>query len=403
MKNKKILFILVILSLIFLFQNISAIGITPGRTTIDFSPNLQENVPFSVINSEHKNMSALLYVKGELQKYVTLNQELVSLSQIEESKNLSYKIDMPKILEPGLHIAEIVALEIPEGAESEGSIIGATVAVATQLYVYVPYPGKYLEADVNLIESNPGEPTTFIMPLINRGKQDIKQVKAVIEIYYKNELVEKIELEEFSMLAGERKELVEKWGVNADSGKYQAKIILDYDGEEKIIQKEFNLGEVKVQIELITVNDFTLGEIAKFNILVNNKWGEEIDNVYVTMIVYGLERDILAEIKSQSYVIPSLTRTEMISYWDTDGIKKGIYEGKLILNYGEEKSERNVNVKVSNNNIEVTGITGHVITKQQGRFNLTNLLIILVVVLIMGNIIWFFVVKRLLKRKNANK
>lgn len=402
-KNKtKTLLILGILLIVLTLQNVSGIGITPGRTTINFEPGLHQEVSFSIINSEHKDMSVVLYVKGELKDRISLSQNEIFFSSQDDLKSLTYTITLPEEIEkPGLHTAEIVALENSgKDEELNGTIVGSRVAVITQLYVYVSYPGKYLELDADVIEADLGQSITFFVPVINRGKLDVKKAKAVIEIYSGiNQLIDKIELDEIGILAGERKEFIGKWNASVNSGKYKAKIIVTYDGEEAVIEREFEIGEAKLEIELITVKDFVLGEIAKFNILVNNKWAEEIKDVYVRMMLYALEGNVLADFKSPSYDISPLTKMEMVAYWDTEGIEKGTYDGKLILKYGEDENEINIKVKVSNYDIEVTGLTGHVIVKKKGTFNLNNLLLMLVIFLIIANIFWFVVVKRLMKRK----
>ena len=114
----KTLIILAILLIVLTLQNVSSIGITPGRTTINFEPGLHREVSFSII------------------------------------KSFTYTVDLPqKLSEPGLHEIEIVALEMPKDIKEKGALVGATVAVATQLHVYVPYPNKYLEAELNVVES----------------------------------------------------------------------------------------------------------------------------------------------------------------------------------------------------------------------------------------------------------
>lgn len=43
-----------------------ALGISPARTTVDFSPGMEKTVQFTVVNSEHKEMELILYTQGEL-------------------------------------------------------------------------------------------------------------------------------------------------------------------------------------------------------------------------------------------------------------------------------------------------------------------------------------------------
>jgi hypothetical protein len=392
-------YLLGFLLLLLLLQSVYAIGITPGRTTINFEPNLQKQVFFSVVNSEQKEMSVLFFVRGELKDFVSLNQDKIFFNLGDTSKSFNYSVLLPEELEPGLHTAEIVAQEIPTDADEEGTTLGSTVAVVTQLYIYVPYPGKYLDFETEVIEASPGQTTVFLIPMINRGSLEIKKVQTKIEIYSGENLIDEIYLEDINVLAGERKEVIGMWDTNVEIGRYKARIILNYDGEEKVVEKEFNVGESKLEIELITVKDFKLGGIAKFNILINNKMINDIKDVNVNMIVYGSEKEIIADVKSQNYDALSLSKTEMVAYWDTEGINKGTYDGKLILRYGSERDEKNVKIKVTEDSIEVIGITGKVIVQSDGKFDITNILIILIVILILANILWFLVFKRLKKNK----
>ena len=117
------------------------------------------------------------------------------------------------------------------------------------------------------------------------------------------------------------------------------------------------------------------------------------------MIIYDEDGNTMADFKSPTYEISKLSKSEMDAYWDTEGIKKGTYDGKVILNQGEEHSEINVKVKISDYDIEIIGLTGRVIVEGKVKFNLNNFLIGLVIFLIIANIIWFLVVKKLRKKR----
>lgn len=94
----KAILLSIIFLTIFLLQitNISAIGITPGRTTLNFEPGLSREVQFSIVNTEHKDMSVVFYVQGELNNSITLTQALATFSASEESKSFSYKVNLPQ-------------------------------------------------------------------------------------------------------------------------------------------------------------------------------------------------------------------------------------------------------------------------------------------------------------------
>jgi len=346
-------------------------------------------------------MSVMFMVTGNLSEFVTLGQTYAEFSSSEDSKSFTYTVDLPeKIIAPGNHEIKIIALEMPKDIKEKGTFVGATISVATQLHVYVPYPYKYAEAEVNVIESE-GQ-IVFLIPVVNRGKLGIVDLRAVVDIYDGTETkIATIESNTDSLESLERKELLAKWEANVNPGRYKAIVTVRYDYELITVLKEFNVGEMFLEIQEIVIKDFELGGIAKFDALVENKWSSNLKDVYLNIIVYNHEGEIMADFKSPDYDIPSLSKKEITAYWDTAGVEKGTYDEKIILKYGEKSTEKNTQMKITENEIEIIGLTGRVIVQGKGTFNLNNILIILVVFLILVNIVWFAVVKKLLKRKKG--
>jgi len=158
-----------------------------------------------------------------------------------------------------------------------------------------------------------------------------------------------------------------------------------------------------LSIESILVNNFRLGEIAKLQILVENKWGQELKAVFANLIVYNNENQIMADVKSPNENIPALSKKELIAYWDTVGVTEGEYNGKLMVRNGEKSSDKNLILKVSENSLDVTGV-GYAIRQSGGKgVSFTNILIILVVLLILVNISWFIYFYRLRKLRRLKK
>ena len=399
-----ILVALVGLFIILLVNNISALGITPGRTTINYEKGMEKEIAFSVLNNEHKNMQVLLMVQGELNESVTLFEGMVEFLPSEESKSLKYKIKLPAGIEkePGLHEAEIVALEIPR-AGADGTYVGATVAVVSQIHVQVPCPGKCIETDLNVLDAEQNSTATFIVPVINRGQLDIGEVRASIDIYTSlNEKITTVETDYWPLESGARTELSGKWQVDVPSGDYLAKVTVFYDGESKSFEKQFAVGTQALTIESILVNNFQLGEIAKLQILVENRWNQELKSVFANLLVYNQQDQVMADVKSAGQDIPALTKKELIAYWDTVGVKEGQYNGKLMVKYGEKSSDRNLVLKVSENNLDITGV-GYAIRPQGGKgVTLTTILLVIVIILLLVNVAWFVFFKRFIgKRKTA--
>lgn len=243
-------------------------------------------------------MSVVFTVRGDLAEYITLNQAYAEFSSSEESKSFTYLITLPQSsLSSGKHEAEIVALEVPKDVKEKGTFVGATLAVVTQLHVYVPYPDKYVDAEVNVIES--GGQTIFFIPVTSRGKLDIVEIKATIDIYSGDEQkIATIDSNTDSLLSLERKELVAKWDASVNPGRYKAVVTVRYDNEVTTVLKGFNIGEMFLELQEIIVKDFQLGGIAKINALVENKWSSLLKDVYLNILIYNNEGETMADFKS---------------------------------------------------------------------------------------------------------
>lgn len=401
--NKNKIILLILFAFLICVSFVSALGITPGRTTLDFNPGAVENVEFKVINSDSTDVELVVLVQGdeELIKSVRLNDELISLKAGDREKASSFSVKMPSDLSPGSHIVEIVVMQLHNNwvGSSEASV-GATVAVATQVVVNVPYPGKYVEAGFNIIGD--GSDMTFVVPVVSKGDLDIARIGATIDIYTSlNEKIATINTNEIGLLSGERKELAAEWNAEVNPGPYRAVATIVYDEEVTNVEKEFNVGDKVLKLEGIEVNDFSLGEIAKFEMLVENMWSEPIQGAYAQMQVFNEEGAVMADFKSASYDIDPLSKKLMVAFWDTEGVRKGSYDSSLTLNYAQSSQRENFKLEVSERDINVVGV-GYVISNEggsDGGNNMISMLVIAVIVLILINLAWFIFFRRKFVKK----
>jgi len=390
------MFIISLLLILITLPGISPLGITPGRTTLMYEPGMEKDIQFSVLNNQNKDMQVIFMVQGELNSSIKLKENIIEFSSSEESKQFSYNFIVPEGIErnPGLHTAEIMALEVPK-ADAGGTYVGATVAVVSQLYFYVPYPGKYVDADLNVLDAESNGTATFIIPVINRGKLGIGEVRGVIDVYNSfNEKIASINTDYYSLEPGKRTELSAKWDVNTLPGDYLARFSVFYDGETRNFEKQFIIGIKGVSIESILVNNFILGEIAKMQILVHNRWNEDLNDVYANLIVYDNDYQTMADVKSASEKIPALSEKELIAYWDTIGVQEGEYDGKLMIKYGEKSTDKNLLLKVGQDRLEVIGVGYAIRGDRGGGVNMVAILLVLVIILLIVNVAWFIFFKR---------
>lgn len=396
--NFSIHFIICLMLVLFSVANIMSLGVTPGRSTINYEPGLEKDISFSVLNSEHKNMDVIFVVQGELSGSITMFKSGASFIPSEGSKSFNYRVNLPAglELEPGLHTAEVVIMEVPK-ANAQGTFVGATVAVVSQLHVYVACPGKCIDIDVNVLDAEANGTATFIIPIVNRGELGIGEARAVIDIYTPlNEKIASVDTDYMPIDAGSRTELVGKWEINGPSGSYLAKVTVFYDGESKSMEHQFMVGDQALSIESILVNNFQLGQIAKLQILVENKFNHELKSVFANLLVYNEREQVMADIKSASQEIPALSKKELIAYWDTVGVEEGEYNGKLMVDYGLKSTDRNLVLKVSQDNLDVFGVGYAIRPSGGGGTDMTTILLIIVILLLLVNLSWFVFYKRIM-------
>ncbi|MDP3881250.1 MAG: hypothetical protein Q8Q31_00010 [Nanoarchaeota archaeon] len=398
-KNRTIFAIAFIFLIVYGLPGVLALGVTPGRTTLDFSPGLKKNVDVTVINSQKSNVDLGISVQGELSSSIKLKQNSLNMKSNEEEKKISFEINLPDQLEPGLHTAEIVIRQKSARTSSGQANINTELAVVTQVSVYVPYPGKYIDAQLSITGDEKRK--KFVIPIVNRGKETIQKASAVISIYdSQGKFVRNIETNSISIDPSAKAEIAADWVVNVPQGRYNAKAVIDYDGQDYIVEKEFDVGEFVLDLMQVFVKDFRLGDIAKFNLVVRNKWNEPISRAYAEMRVFDEEFNEIADIKSATYDIPAGMKTEMVYYWDTKGVSAGLYNANIVLYYADKKTQQDLQLDVRGDRIEVIGL-GRAITSDTGGNNkgLITILGVIIGFLIVLNLLWFFVLrKRKVKR-----
>lgn len=389
-KNVGICMALIIFTLL-IVSDVFALGVSPARKIIDFSPGFESEVEFNVLNSEGKDMKVVIYVEGDnLEEAIIIDNPELIFNSGELQNSVKYSIKLPeKYSEPGMREIKIVARELPADKAFEGTFVGASVAVVHIVRINVPYPGKYATAELKLGEDT-GSAVDFIVYVNNFGTQKIVSAKGIIDVYGPtNEKLTSLETGLISIDSGARKAMNVKWDENINSGKYYAKLTVLYDGHVAEYEKVFNVGIRLVDILEIIVKNFKLGEIAKFNILVENGWPDVISDVYTDLLISEKGQEI-GRFKSAAEDISALAKEELTAFWDTAGVEEGNYDAKISLYYDDKVVEKDMKTEISFNSISFSGFTGAVISEETGGGTSdTKVLMGLVVILIIINLIWF--------------
>ncbi len=394
-KMDKRFFILVIG--VFIMSSVLALGITPGRTTIDFESGAKKDVSFDVINSGGTDIKVVFSAQGDLAEYISLPVRESVILGSEKTKSFSYSLNLPSTLEPGLNTGEIIVSQLPTEGSSAGSQIIATLAVVTQVHLYVPYPGKYANAKMYVYGANVGEAVRIVIPVVSVGEFDLTSVSANVDIYSgAGERIDSFNIGPISVPSGTKKELVYDWVKNVPIGNYVAKASLIYDDGIINLEESFSVGSEELELQEINVKDFNLGEIAKLEMLVENKWSSEISEVYIETKILNDKGGVVSDFKSSSNDIDALSKQVFVSYWDTNGVLEGDYDAEVSIKYADKISEKGLKFKVSQNELVIVGL-GYVISAEDSSGEIDTIVIVLVVIIVLMvliNLLWFFLLRK---------
>ncbi len=390
----KLKFILLIIVFLVLVNQTHALGIAPSHFDVIFEPGLEKTIQLKVMNNAHKDFDAVVYAEGALAEYITIENPTIKLSKEDDSKIILYKVMLPPSLEKqGLHEAKIVVREIPKETKG-GTTVTANLAVASKLNVMVPYKGKYAETKLFVTNFKENEESNFAVEVKNLGTQDIIEAYAIINIYDPaNNKVATVTSNKASIKSKDNELLIAKWKPDLKPGNYRAVAILMYDNLNTKDEKPFSIGTMFLDINSITINNFKLGGIAKFDILVENEWNEEIPGIYADTSITDKDGKIYSSYKTASIDISSFGQQEINSYLDTSKLSMGAYKLNIDLNYLSQKTGMIFDILVEYDKITAT-LAGRVIGVEEEEkpavLKSIYILIFLVLILIAFNIFIYF-------------
>jgi len=332
------------IALLLISSNVNSLGISPGRIIIDFEPNLQKTLTYDVLNNGAKTIQVEMYVKGDLAQYITLEQNNTTIES-GGRKTFTYTINLPDRIEtPGIHDNRIGALESMQSVNSGGAQIGARVGVESQVWIKVPYEGKYAAVSFARPETysvKVGEPVNFEVNVENLGTEDftasgkidmfsVADNSKVATVSTTNQFIS-------TKLSGT---VTATWDTkNVQPGPYKAVATIFFGELNQTAEANFNVGGLTVKIIDIVHGTVKKDTITKFVIKVDSLWNEDLPNVFTEIGVYDKTGQQVSNSKSDVVTVPANGHAEMNAYWDTTGLAAGSYSAKAVLHYANKTDE----------------------------------------------------------------
>ena len=266
--------------LFLLFSSLTtALGVVPSSHDILYEPGKEVSYQLKVVNNGGQPRQVILYAEGELANVISFDTSVIDFQSGQEEQLVTVKLNQPNSMAvQGKREGRIVVRELPQG----GGQISAILTIVSKLFLVVPYEGTYAETRLFVGEFQSGKQGNFVVEIHNLGSDDITAAQVFIKIYNprtNQEMASLISNEE--RVEKKKKELITiPWTPDLPNGAYKAVATSVYDGNSVDDQKLFFLGKQSISIDSITVKDFKLGGIARFDILLRSEWSDEISDVH---------------------------------------------------------------------------------------------------------------------------
>jgi len=348
---------------------------------------------------DRNNIEVVFIVEGDLNGSVFLEDNIIEMLPSEEFRPLRYNISLEGELESGIHKIEIISLEFLKNDKG----LKPKSRVVSEAFVFVPYPGKYIDATLNISSITIGENSEFIVNVKNLGSENVENIYANIVINNLfGEKIDYFETSSSSLAVDEIKSLISNWNVSVNPGRYMVNYEVFYDGESKLFEEEIQIGSNNLTIDGILVSTYQFGGIAKIQILVDNQWNQDLEGVNANLIIYDSGGNELTNIRSSEERVVAFSKKELFAFWDTKEIQIGDYDAKLNVYYGDKIVSKDIVLSANEDSLKIFGV-GYSVRPSGGGVNMTNLLLIIVIFFLIVNIAWFVYFKRNSKKNSKKK
>jgi len=316
--------------------NVSAVGLGPAVTRVNFQPNLEFSVDYMVIDVP-SDQKLEVYAEGDLAEYVLFDK-----TNLTGEENFKATIKLPPHIEkPGPNVLHIGLIEAVE----KGGTVGGRVGVVVVIVIRVPYPGKYAEVSVSVDNVNMGEELNFRVNVNNLGLENIN-ARTDVEVYSGEEKIETLELGEKYIATQTAEEFAKKHNTtDYKPGPYKAIAVVNY-GKITKAETEFKIGSLFVNVTNWTT-EIIEGKINPFDIEIESLWNTKIENIYAEVNVTG-NGESVDFFKTPSESLNSWTKKVIEGYLNAEKMKTGVYEANITLFYEDASTEKIIEIKVIN-------------------------------------------------------
>ena len=305
----------------------TAVGISPAKTTLEFTGPATLQKQFWVVNNEHQEFTMKLRVEG-MSNYVVLKTEDLHFKEDDEVQAVDFEINLPSSVPPGTSYANIILEQELENLEEDS--IASKMVLKHKIVIIGSYPEKYITTSINFREQ--GNQIKMVSEVQNLGQQDLQTVKT--KFYVNDKLLQQqvLETEEIALKTKENKVLSTEIDKSIfGRGEFEVLAVTSYDDQTMEISKKLIVGQPEIAIAYFD-KYFVAHKINKYSLDLLNKWNQKIKNIYVDIMVQK-DGQTVDQFRTKSVDIDAQALKRINDYVDARNKNPGRYTFEMEVNF----------------------------------------------------------------------
>lgn len=325
-----------------LMPSVLALGIGPAKTTIDYSGAETRDLSFNIFRERSEPYEVRFETDGVLAPYLSLSNTELSLSQ--DVVPVPFSIRIPEGLPPGPNEGRIIVTEVA-GTVYGGQSVGITsIRIPHKVIINVPYPDKYVMAEVNVKSDDKKVQLTSIVK--NIGTLPLAHVNVDYEIHEREISIATLSSGSTSLDplgAGSLGAEIER--SKLPNGEYEASTTIHFDDLSVEMVKAFEVGEPTI---ILTKYDqyFEPEQINPFALEAYNDWNAEVSELSMDIAITEPTKGPITTLKTFTFSLKPRETKKIETYWDTRGLSEGDYDATITLYIGKRQVSKPVSLSI---------------------------------------------------------
>lgn len=316
---------LLALSLVLLSINASAEGITPGKITINFIPNLKTTIPFIVTGYNDITVE-------------TDCQELAYNNDAEKNAEGKITFSTTLILPSRINGPKECGVKVKEASNKNAGIISAQVELISSVLINAPYPGRHIDLRLEANNANKGDPIIFKATANNLGDKKLEDAQVTLELIKDGNPATTMQTEKKDIEQESSTEFTKEFDTTPYAyGRYLAIAKLKYDDKIAMDQKDIIIGALNLEI-ISYPEELETGNVEPFDIAIGSLWGKEIDDVYAAVSIANKYSQETA--KTKAINLMPWQQAILNANINTTSTKPGTYDIKITVFYQDKTTTK---------------------------------------------------------------